>query len=248
MNSVFNILRHSADKKHVQLYFRNAITGYIRVDPTKFERVFLNLVSNAIDFAKSEVRVEIEESGIDMIFRVVDDGLGVPDEFLPRLFQRGATHGKPDGTGLGLAYVRQVMRGHGGDVTYRRENNVTIFEGRLPNAMEPEKEQVVENVASFKTELAQKTMRSVAICLEPRKLTQSILSKLASCDSGNFLFTEERNGANVVISNIDEVMFEVLERDDQEFIAVAQLKGDEVAIMKILKRKFKLDVEDINNV
>lgn len=243
LNRAFDGLRHKADKKLVQLHVRTSITGALWVDVSKFERACMNLVSNAIDFGKSEVRIEIEESGKELIVRVIDDGAGVPDEILPKLFQRGATYGKTDGTGLGLAYVRQIMRGHGGDVTYRREKDLTIFECRLPNAVQPEKEQVVKNDATLETRLVQKMLRSVAICLEPKALTQSILAKLASYNSGDFLFIEEQRGASIVVSNIDEVMFEVLERDDQEYVAVAHLRCDEAAILKILKRKFNLDIE-----
>lgn len=215
----------------------------IRADRMKFERAWVNLVSNAIDFAKSTVSLQVLPLERDLVLRVIDDGPGVSEEFLPKLFQRGATHGKADGTGLGLAYVRQIMRGHGGDVTYRRESDLTIFECRLPNALEPEKEIVMKNSSSIEVLSGQKVVQSVAICLEPTLLTQSILSKLTSFSSDNFLFTEERHHANFVVSNIDEVMFEVLERDDQEFVAVAHLKGDEASILKILRRKFKLDVE-----
>ncbi|MDQ3230220.1 MAG: HAMP domain-containing histidine kinase, partial [Pseudobdellovibrionaceae bacterium] len=108
--------------------------GQVKVDSLKFERAWVNLVSNAIDCAKSQVVLEVERQGADLVVRVVDDGPGVSDEMLPKLFQRGATHGKSDGTGLGLAYVRQIMQGHGGDVSYRRENGLTIFECRLPDA------------------------------------------------------------------------------------------------------------------
>jgi anti-sigma regulatory factor (Ser/Thr protein kinase) len=240
MNSVFNSLRHNADKKHVHIYFRTAITGYIRVDRTKFERACLNLVSNAIDFAKSEVRIEIEESGIDLIFRVADDGLGVPDEFLPRLFQRGATHGKDDGTGLGLAYVRQIMRGHGGDVTYRRENGFTIFECRLPNAVVEQEDKPLEIAASLELKLEQKQVKKVAICLDPQSLSERVLSELASQKSEVFLFSGERAGAQIVVSNIDDIMFEVLEKDDQQFIQISESWGNEVQMIILLKRKFNL--------
>lgn len=213
----------------------------LMIDAIKFERAWMNLASNAIEVAKSYVRVEVEVSDSDFVLRVIDDGLGVPTEFLPRLFQRGATHGKHDGTGLGLAYVRQIMRGHGGDVTYRREKNLTIFECRLPNAVIDEKEQVVENVVSLEHRLDLKAVRNVALCLEPRSLNLTILDKLASYDSVDFSFTEERTHASIVVSNNDDIMIEVLERDDQEYVALGHLKGDEMSILKTLKRKFALD-------
>jgi hypothetical protein len=236
-------LSEKARKRNIQLSMRSATETVFLVDKEKLERAWINLVSNAIDFAKSKVSLDLEVQGSELVIQVIDDGPGVPNQIITKLFERGATHGKSGGTGLGLAYVRQIMRGHGGDVTYRRENNLTVFECRLPNAVQPEKEQLVENAASLDTHLVQKLVRSVAICLEPKALTQSVLAKLASYVSIDFLFTEERANASIVVSNIDEVMFEVLERDDQEYVAVAHLKCDETAILKVLKRKFNLDNE-----
>ena len=46
-------------------------------------------------------------------------GPGVPREFQHRLFEAFASHGKKDGTGIGLAMVRRVAMAHGGDVAYR---------------------------------------------------------------------------------------------------------------------------------
>ncbi|MFN7640547.1 MAG: sensor histidine kinase, partial [bacterium] len=88
----------------------------VYVDKSKIERAWINLASNALEFANTSVDVKAERLSDDLIIRVVDDGIGVPADFIPRLFQRGASHGKSDGTGLGLAYVKQVMMGPGGDV------------------------------------------------------------------------------------------------------------------------------------
>ncbi len=247
-SSVGEFLEQKAQQSALKLEIPAEVLADVCIDAPKVDRAWINLVSNALDFAKSFVIVEAEIHDNMLVIRVIDDGEGVPHDFIPKLFQRGATYGKLEGTGLGLAYVKQVMRGHGGDVTYRRENNLTIFECRLPNAVEPEKEQVVENAASLEIQLVQKLVRSVAICLEPRSLTQSILEKLTSYDSDEFFFSEERQGASIVVSNIDEVMFEVLERDDQEYMSAAHLKDDEAAIMKVLKRKFNLEIEGATSV
>jgi hypothetical protein len=219
------------------------LTEKVIVDPIKFERAWVNLATNAIDAAESMVCIEFLNEDFDLIVRVKDDGPGVSDEFLPKLFQRGSTYGKADGTGLGLAYVRQIMRGHGGDVTYRRENDLTIFECRLPHAVVWEEAQVMENTLSLDTQLVQNMVRTVAICLEPDSLSRSVLSQLASYKSDDFLFSEERETANIVVSNIDEIMFSVLEGDEQEFIHVSPLWGNEGAIVERLVRKFNLNGE-----
>jgi signal transduction histidine kinase len=212
----------------------------IFADRVKFERAWVNLLSNAIDAAHSEAKLEIMQQKDVLVLRVIDDGPGVPDEFLPKLFQRGATFGKADGTGLGLAYVRQTMRGHGGDVTYRRENGLTIFECRLPNAVVEQEEKPVEIAASLELKMEQNQLKKVAICLQPESLSARVLTELASQKSEAFLFSGERAGAQIVVSNIDDIMFEVLEKDDQEFIQISESWGNEIQMISLLKRKFNL--------
>ncbi len=233
-------LTAKAEARNLTIDFPVDFRQAVNLDLPKFERAWINLVSNAIDFAKSEVVIHIETIDDELILRVIDDGPGVPGDFLPKLFQRGATYGKEDGTGLGLAYVRQIMRGHGGDVTYRRENGLTVLECRVPNAVEPEEQQAMENVASLELRLLQKSVRTVAICLEPENLSTSICKALASHKSEDFQFSEERNGAQIVVSNIDAIMFEVMDLDGQEFIHISRQWNDESMILDLLVRRFTL--------
>lgn len=234
-------LQHQANSRNVQLKVPTEVIEGLNLDSAKVERAWINLASNAIDAARSLVEVDVRIIEDDLLLRVIDDGPGVPEKFLPKLFERGATYGKADGTGLGLAYVRQIMRGHGGDVTYRRDKNLTVFECRLPNVLQCKKEVSVENTPKLEAQLAQQMVQSVAICLKPDSLNKFVLAELNSLEMDDFLFSEERASACIVVSNTDEVMFEVLERDDQEYVSLAHLKDNEEAIMKILKRKFNLD-------
>ncbi len=237
---VENSLKYKALSKGILLDIPKNKFGELLIDSLKLERAWINLTSNAMEVAKSFVKIEADFKGDHLFIRVIDDGPGVPGEILPKLFQRGVTHGKADGTGLGLAYVRQIMRGHGGDVTYRRENGRTVFECFLPRAIESEKEQVMNNTATLDFRLVQKMVRNVAICLEPESLSKSVLSKVSSFKTDEFLFSEERNGAHVVVSNIDEIMFAVLEGDEQEFVHVSSAWGDEEGILARLKLKFDI--------
>jgi signal transduction histidine kinase len=233
-------LKARCEERGINFDFPQGILPEVCIDHPKVERAWMNLASNAIDFAITTIAITIEFKGATLLIRVMDDGDGVPDELMPRLFQRGATHGKADGTGLGLAYVRQIMRGHGGDVTYRRENGLSIFECILPNAVEPAKDQPVEKSATLEVQLLQKIVRKVAICLEPKELSDSVLTKLTSLNSDDFVFIEERNEANIVVSNIESIMFEVMESDEQEHISVAQFKDDLDWMIEVLKRRFNL--------
>jgi C4-dicarboxylate-specific signal transduction histidine kinase len=68
---------------------------------------------------------------------VRDNGPGVPEEFLPRLFEPYATT-KEKGTGLGLAIVQRIVFEHGGEITYRKaQKGGAVFEIVLPVAGPP---------------------------------------------------------------------------------------------------------------
>lgn len=235
-----NYLQHRANNRSIEFKVPDEAIDNLNLDGTKVERAWINLASNAIDAARSIVKVEVRVLATDLMLRVTDDGPGVPENFMPRLFERGASYGKVDGTGLGLAYVRQIMRGHGGDVTYRRENNLTVFECRLPNVAANNRAKPLDNTPNFETQMIQKRVLHVAVCLEPKTLNQSVLVALNSLQVNNFSFSEERSTACIVVSNTDEIMFEVLERDDQEYVSLTHLGENEDAIIRILKRKFNL--------
>ena len=80
------------------------------------------LLGNALDYARSRVRVSLTSSGDRIVLRVEDDGPGVPDEERKRIlerFVRGAT-ANPGGTGLGLALVSEGAAASGGSVRAER--------------------------------------------------------------------------------------------------------------------------------
>ncbi|MFZ4511230.1 MAG: ATP-binding protein [Candidatus Nanopelagicales bacterium] len=80
------------------------------------------LLGNALDYARSRVRVSLTSSGDRVVLRVEDDGPGVPDEERTRIlerFVRGAA-ANPGGTGLGLALVSEGAAASGGSVRAER--------------------------------------------------------------------------------------------------------------------------------
>ena len=92
-------------------------------DHKQLGRAITNLISNAIKYSHpgGKVTVEVGAVGSATRVQVSDDGIGIPPEDQARLFERffrasNAVAGGIPGTGLGLAYVRQVTDGHGGEV------------------------------------------------------------------------------------------------------------------------------------
>ncbi len=108
---------------HVQWQVRLLDRGMARFDAFKIARAMQNVAKNArealIDRKSGHFVVEIAGTPEELVVTFVDDGEGVPVAFQHRLFDAFATQGKAEGTGLGLAMVKQVAEAHGGTASYR---------------------------------------------------------------------------------------------------------------------------------
>ncbi|MEJ2887032.1 SpoIIE family protein phosphatase [Actinomycetospora aeridis] len=106
----------------------------VLLDRDAWEKIVLNLLSNALKFTTSgSVSVRVEAVGESAVLHVADTGVGVPAAELPRLFERfhrveGSTGDKGarsgEGSGIGLALVRELVGLHGGEVSAESEFGV----------------------------------------------------------------------------------------------------------------------------
>lgn len=109
--------------------------GNLRADESKLRRAFYNLCKNAKEAMPEGGTLTIatgEENG-NVVIRVSDTGTGIPEAIRPRLFESFVTHGKENGTGLGLAQVKSAVDQHKG--TIKVESDVgkgTTFVISLP--------------------------------------------------------------------------------------------------------------------
>ncbi len=100
------------------------------VDREMWEKIVLNLLSNAFKHTfEGEVKVSLSTIGESSVLTVRDTGVGIPADELPRVFERfhrvrGARARSHEGTGIGLAMVRDLVKLHGGKVEARSEPNV----------------------------------------------------------------------------------------------------------------------------
>ncbi len=135
--------RHAAADKGVTLGLHCADRpARIWADPDRLAQVFDNLLSNAIRFSPDQegatvtIRCRTIDAG-QLSVTVTDEGVGMSDEALGRLFEpfSGTSPGTRDesGTGLGLAITRSIVEAHGGSIeVHSVVGEGTIFEVRLP--------------------------------------------------------------------------------------------------------------------
>jgi signal transduction histidine kinase len=111
----------------------------IYVDATHWEKVVMNLVSNAFKFTfEGQITVKQHWQGDSVELRVSDTGTGIPADQLPRIFERfhrveGARGRSFEGSGIGLSLVHELVRLHGGKVTVESEvGSGTTFVVSIP--------------------------------------------------------------------------------------------------------------------
>jgi signal transduction histidine kinase/CheY-like chemotaxis protein len=109
------------------------------VDPDMWEKVVLNLLSNALKFTFiGEIGVSVSLENARAVLRVTDTGVGIPEEELPHVFERfhripSSRSRSVEGSGIGLALVSEIVALHGGTVGVTSTPDVgTTFEVTIP--------------------------------------------------------------------------------------------------------------------
>ncbi len=132
-------LRYLLEEQEVRTYIEPL--PVIRGDEKAMMKVFMNLIGNAIRYRDPQkrpcwVKVRAEEDGAFWVFEVEDNGIGIPEENLGRVwekFTRGDNTTGVTGTGLGLYIVKELVVGHGGEVSVEsRIGEGSTFRVRLP--------------------------------------------------------------------------------------------------------------------
>ncbi|BDF69956.1 hypothetical protein CE91St41_28170 [Oscillospiraceae bacterium] len=137
LNAVVQIIRPDAERRGQHLTLRTALPGgAVRGDPMRLQQILLNLLSNAVKYTPEggHISLAAEEklsghSGVACFeFTVEDDGIGIPQEFLGRLFTpferaEDARVSAVQGTGLGLSITRNLVQMMNGSIRVESEPN-----------------------------------------------------------------------------------------------------------------------------
>jgi len=108
-------------------------------DESKLRRSVMNLVKNGIDALgdhktkdpQIDIRAQVDKKTNQVVLTVHDNGPGIPEEIIKRVFEPFVTKKKANGTGLGLAIVKQYVTAHGGEIKAANDEGA-IFTINLP--------------------------------------------------------------------------------------------------------------------
>jgi len=134
------MLAQNAEQRHQQLYGNVAPGLTMEGDRSKLNQILYNLTENAIKYTpdNGHIVVSLYEEDGNLIWKVKDDGVGIPEEDQVHIFERfyrvdKARSRETGGTGLGLSIVKQLVNMHGGTISVKsRAGNGSEFTVVLP--------------------------------------------------------------------------------------------------------------------
>lgn len=139
------LIKTKADEKNLNLNLEiSSDISYCFADQRRIKQILVNLLSNAVKFTeKGSVTLEVTKEKNNLIFQIIDTGIGIDKESQSKLFKPFSqlqTHlqKKHRGSGLGLVISRELARLHGGDITLTSEKNQgSCFTFYLPMNLKP---------------------------------------------------------------------------------------------------------------
>lgn len=144
VDDVFELLDDKAKKKGIRFntHTENDRSTLVIADRSKIEQVLINLIGNAIKYGSQDGLIEVRFFDMDqhILSEIKDDGIGIPPEDLPRVFERFYRVDKSrsrdaGGTGLGLSIVKHIIEAHKQTINVRsRENKGSTFSFTLKKA------------------------------------------------------------------------------------------------------------------
>jgi len=132
--------RTTADSRQISLTFQESDSGALLGDRDQLTMAIHNLIENAINYSPADTKVAVSTS-IEkeiMTISVADQGIGIPEAEVERIFERfyrvdPARSRETGGTGLGLSIVKHIINKHGGEISVWSSENVgSTFSIRLP--------------------------------------------------------------------------------------------------------------------
>ena len=201
-----SIMTELATSKDIDLTFeiRDIRDPYVLVDRTRFNRVFLNLGTNAIKYTQNGGKVSLSATQLDREegdtryyqFTVADNGMGMSEEFQEHMFEEFArevntTTSGIQGTGLGLSVTKAFVDIMGGSIKCESKlNRGTIFTVVLPMTIREETADEAD-LNSGKDDTVSKLKGKRVLLVEDNELNREIAVDILEEDAGLIVETAE---------------------------------------------------------
>ena len=136
--------RLTAESREIKIDFIKNSDSTILGEESQLEMAISNLIENAINYSPNKTNVVVSLNNVDGLveIKVKDQGIGISDENIERIFERfyrvdPARSRATGGTGLGLSIVKHIITNHGGDISvWSEEGEGSTFTLRLPEFKE----------------------------------------------------------------------------------------------------------------
>ncbi len=203
----------------VKLSIKNSVTTFVKNDEGIIKQILFNLIGNAVKFTRQGcVFVDLDQSQGNYIFTIKDEGVGIDDKYLDKIFNKfdqgdNSANRKFGGTGLGLPITKNFVNLLGGKVSVTSQlGEGSVFKVELP--LEP-----VKNKSSKKSEVHSLATLDVSVFKEKKILLvednpiNTLVAK-AILNKYDFQVSAVQNGLEAV-KLIEQMSFDLILMDCQ---------------------------------
>ncbi len=132
--------REKSKVRFLEEYDESSYGIYVGVDAVELARVLSNLINNAVEATASGgwVKIRLQNARDSVLLVIEDNGRGIPQDVLPKVFSQGFSFGKDSGSGLGLYHARNMIESWGGTIQITSKAKLgTSIKIELPLAAPP---------------------------------------------------------------------------------------------------------------
>lgn len=209
IEDVINMLKTKSKEKNLQLnfIFSKDLPNVLYIEELRIKQVLINLINNSIKFTKKgyiEIEASVQNKSddyLDLILKVEDTGIGIPEKHHKKVFQAFDQIDKPDskkyeGTGLGLAITQQLVNHMNGRIELESEvGKGSIFTVTLERVKISNEEALLEEKCEFDPDSIQFDESTVLI-VDDIKTNRDVLREYLSDYKINIL--EAENGQEAI--------------------------------------------------
>ncbi len=241
--------RAYCDKKGLQLITQLQECPLLYLDIERFDKVIYNLLSNAVKFTPEggTITLTVEPAGAHCLLQVKDTGIGIRTEQIPYLFERfrqaeGSANRSYEGSGLGLALVKELVELHGGQISvesvYGEGTTFTVWLHFGSTHLPPER--VLEIPAEFHSSKAAVELADVEGDLSDAEFANESFEAIQPVSSetaaGTVLVVDDNPDLRFYVSGIlqNSGFAVLLARNGQEGFAVAKNRRPDLIVTDLM--------------